>query len=208
MTIKKIILLCAFGIIATAGFTQVNFFGADDDAQTKDFYKRSMHYTAVAVCNFQKFPKFKEDSTFSFPEFNAGAAFLLHLPTNRISFYFDAKVNAKQQYKIYGTKIDNAEKTTTPVLDSVVSYQSLLANVGIARAVTRNWIIYAAVGVSAQNTNFKNKHESGQNFTIPRQGVRHNFGAGVLYVTDKKFTFQLGMDLLDRSINTGIGYTW
>lgn len=193
MTIKKIFFILAFSVFATTSFAQLNFFGADDDALTKDFYKRSMRYTATAVCNF--------------PKFNVGAAFLLHSSSNRISFYFDAKINTKQEYTINGWEIDNIEQTQTPI-SKRVSYQYLLANVGIARAVTRNFILYAAVGVVAQKTDFINTAGSGQNFTIPRQGVQHNFGVGVFYVTNKKFTFQLGMDLFDRSINTGIGYTW
>jgi hypothetical protein len=199
MTIKKIILILSFGVLATSSFAQLNFFGADDDALTKDFYKRSIRYTATAVCNL--------------PKFNVGAAFLLHSPNNRISFYFDAKINTKQKYTIDGWKIDNVGHTQTPI-SKRVTYQYLLANVGIARAVTRNFILYAAVGVCAQNTNFTNNEitqetpYSTQYYTIPRQGLQHNFGVGALYVTNKKFTLQLGMDLFDRSINTGIGYTW
>ncbi len=191
MTIKKIILIFAFGVLSATSFAQINFFGTDDDAQTKDFYKRSMRYTATAVCNF--------------PKFNIGAAFLLHSQQDRISFYFDAKVN-KRTYDIEGFEID-AEQNKLPITESV-KYDYLLANIGIARGVTRNWIIYAAVGVVAQRTDLSNEIGSGRIFTIPRQGLQHNFGVGAFYVTDKKITIQLGMDLFDRSINTGIGYTW
>lgn len=188
MTVKKIIFIITFCALATTSFAQQNFFGADDDALTKDFYKRSMHYTATALCNF--------------PKWNVGAAFMFHSPNDRISFYFDAKINAKQRYTIEGFE------NNTIAISKSVNYQSLLANVGIARAVTRNFILYAAVGVSAQKTDFKNSAGSGKNFEIPRQGLQHNFGIGVFYVTNKKLTFQLGMDLFDRSVNTGIGYTW
>ncbi|MDR1761559.1 MAG: hypothetical protein LBR55_03825, partial [Bacteroidales bacterium] len=186
MTIKKIILILAFGVIATSSFAQVNFFGADDDAQTKDFYKRSMRYTVTALCNF--------------PKYNVGAAFLLHSPYNRISFYFDAKINIQQYYTIDGTEIIDVE--TTNSISKSVRYKYVLANVGIARAVTRNFILYAAVGICAQKTDFSNSAGSNSYYSIPRQGVQHNFSVGVFYVTDKKFTFQLGMDLFDRSINT------
>jgi len=199
MTIKKIILILAFGVIATSSFAQTNFFAADDDAQTKDFYKRSMRYTSTVLGNFSK------------GKIDVGAAFLLHSPNDRISFYFDAKINAKRYYNIAGIEIDNVERTEMPILQKKeVSYQSLLVNVGMARAVTRNFILYAAVGVCAQNTDFKNKATPyyTDNYNIPRQGIQHNLGIGALYVTDKKFTFQLGMDLFDLSINTGIGYTW
>jgi len=207
MTIKKIILIFAFGVVATLSFAQTNFFGADDDAQTKDFYKRSMRYTATVLGNFSK------------DKIGVGTAFLLHSPGDRISFYFDAKINAKPKYTIDIVEFDKIEQTTL-LVDTTIHHISFLANVGIARAVTRNFILYAAVGVSAQKTfaegNFCNPVSNPvsdtryyrKHYNITRQGLQHNFGIGVFYVTDKKFTFQLGMDLFDLSINTGIGYTW
>ncbi|MDR2962444.1 MAG: hypothetical protein LBU90_02205 [Bacteroidales bacterium] len=192
MTLKKIISIVAFGFFAVSGVSQTNFFANDDDALTKDFYKRSLHYTATALCNF--------------PKWNVGAAFVIHSSVNRISFYFDAKINTLQRYTIHGWEFD-AEGQKTAISKSV-PYNNLLVNAGIARGVTRNVMLYAAVGFRAQSTDFTNTAGSGQSFTIPRQGLQHNLGLGVIYITDRKFTFQAGMDLSDLSINTGIGYTW
>lgn len=188
--IQKTGLFLSFMLIAMLGFSQINFFSADiDDSLSTDFYKRNNKITCIVLGNL--------------PSKQVGASFFIHNPTNRISYYIDCKTNIEQRYVISGTEIGG-----TGIQQKKIPYRSINFNVGIARGITRNWFIYGATGIIAQRSYFENESSNAYSYSIPKHGMWYNVGFGGMYVSEMNLSIQAGMDIYDRSINFGIGYTW
>lgn len=183
-------IICTF-CISLSGMAQINFFDSNEkDLATKDFYKRSVKYTVNAII--------------STPNLETGLSFFSHQPIDRVSYYFDFKTNIIGSYDITGEEING-----TGIIQKKVRYRSATTNIGIGHGFTRNLVIYASLGMVAQKTyDFKNTIASGYNFFVSKHGLYPNYGIGLLYVDNSKWSGQFGIDLYDRSISFGCGYTW
>jgi hypothetical protein len=187
---KSYLCIIVLLLLCQVGFSQINFFTTDaDDSLTTDFYKRNKNVTALVLANVKN------------GQF--GASFFVHNSTDRISYYVDCKTNFQTTYVIKGDEINGngtAQKS--------VPYTSFSMNFGVARAFTRNTFVYASTGIVARKTYFENSVGSAYSFIIPNHGMWYNLGFGALYVTNKNFSLQAGVDLFDKSINLGLGYTF
>lgn len=186
---KQFIIALSLLLLTLSGFSQINFFTSDaNDSLTTDFYKRNLKLTALVIGNIQSK--------------DVGASFFIHNPDDRISYYFDFKTNLKSDYVISGTEING-----NGIQQKIIPYRSFICNVGIARGFTRNWFIYGATGFVAKRSYFENSTTDTYSYNIPNHGMWYNLSLGAMYVSDNKISVQAGMDLYNKSINFGLGYT-
>lgn len=171
-------------------YAQINFFtNQSDDSLTTDFYKRSLKTTAIVLGNSKTY--------------DIGVSIFRHNSIDRISLYADFKINTQHRYVITGTEINGLGIT-----QKKIPYRSFSCNIGIARAVTRNWFVYAAPGFVAQRSYFENTVGDAYSYTISKHGMWYNMTFGGLYVADNKLSVQAGMDIFNKNLQIGIGYTF
>lgn len=188
--LKRGLLLLSIGLLSVlSGYAQFNFFtNQDDDSLSTDFYTRSLNYTALAIGNIKTY--------------DVGFSLFIHNQTDRISWYFDCKTNTHSRYVITGTEIEGSGIT-----QKKIPYRSLTCNIGIARAVTRNWFVYAAPGFVAQRSYYTNTVDAAYSYSIPKHGMWYNITCGGMYVSDNRISAQIGMDLYYKTIQIGLGYS-
>lgn len=186
----KIILCFVLAAVSSELFAQVNFFTNEtEDSLATNFYKRDKKLTALIVGNV--------------PSLQFGAACFIHNADNRASYYLEAKSNFNRRYILEGEEC-NGEG----VREKEVAYTTTSYNIGIGRGFTRNWFIYGGVGVVVKHTHYENEVEDNYRYWVTNDGVWFNIVGGAMYVTDKNFSILAGMDLYDRSVTLGFGYTW
>lgn len=189
---QKYLLILLFAIFSCSqtAFCQVNFFTDDEaDSLATNFYQRNKKVTALVVGNL--------------PSFQVGAALFLHNEENRASYFFETKSNFNRRYVINGVEC-YGEGTR----QKEVAYTTSSFTVGLGRGFTRNWFIYGGVGVVVKQTEFDNKVEDNYRYTVPNHGVWFNFVGGAMYVLDNDLSVLAALDLYDRSLTFGFGYSW
>lgn len=191
MRIKGLIIYILGAILMSqTAFSQVNFFTDDEtDTLSTNFYQRNKSITTLAVCNI--------------PSLQVGASFFIHNAENRVSYYLELKSNFSRRYVI-----DGVECYGDGTREKEVAYNATNLNVGLARGFTRNWFIYGGVGVVVKHTSYENEVENNYRYTVPNNGVWFNLVGGVMYVLDNNFSASVGIDLYDRDVTLGLGYTW
>ncbi|HON51791.1 MAG TPA: hypothetical protein P5243_00600 [Bacteroidales bacterium] len=182
------IVVCLVSIHAS--FAQYNFFTAQtNDSLTTDFYKRSLRVTTIVL--------------YQMNVHDIGASFFIHNSLDRISYYIECKTNLPGRYVITGNQLQGLG-----VSQMIVPYRSFSCNIGIARAVTRNWFVYAAPGFVAQRTYYTNTENSLFTYTIPKHGMWYTATFGGMYAANNKLSAQAGIDIFNKNLLVGIGYTF
>ena len=189
ITHKKFLCI-ALILVSIQGFSQINFFTSESfDSLSNNFYSRNSKITCIALGNYSN----KE----------AGAAFVIHNTEDKISYIIGLKTNIPSRYIITGNEIGG-----TGIQQKKIPYRILGFDVGIARGVTRNWMIFATSGFVAQKSYFENSTSDLYAYSIPNHGMWYNLNFGGMYISNNNLSFLAGMDILKRTINIGIGYTW
>lgn len=187
---NRIFIFFLLMLFSIQGFSQFNFFTSDTpDSTSKNFYSQNFSTTIVGVWNIK--------------QKDAGITCLLHNQENKVSYYVSAKTNITSTYTISGNEING-----TGIQQKLIPYRTLDFSVGIARGVTRNWILYIGNGFVAKRSYFENSTTDTYTYSIPHHGMWYNIHIGGMYVTNSKLTLMGGMDTYSRTINFGIGYTW
>lgn len=190
MSKKKVHISFLFAFfISQLAFGQVNFFTDDSmDSLATNFYQRNKKATIVAIMNV--------------PSLQVGAIGFIHNGENKASYFVELKSNFGRHYVVNGEEC-YGEGTRQKDLP----YRTTSLNVGVSRGFTRNWFIYGGFGMVVKRTDFDNKIEDNYRYHIDNQGVWFNVAVGAMYVTDSDFSVLAGMDLYDRSVTLGIGYS-
>ncbi|MBP5723850.1 MAG: hypothetical protein J6X18_09810 [Bacteroidales bacterium] len=187
---NKIYSICFFLFACQMAFGQVNFFTNDDtDSLATGFYQRGKKITVLAAANY--------------PTMQFGAAFFIHNNENKASYYVECKTNGSRRATISGVEC-HGEGTR----EKEIAFTATSFNVGLGRGITKNWFLYAGVGVVLKTTNYENEVEDNYRYTVPYNDVWLNIPLGAMYVIDKNFSIAIGTELYDRCINVGFGYTW
>ncbi|MCQ2959658.1 MAG: hypothetical protein MJ198_05645 [Bacteroidales bacterium] len=177
-------------LLSQATFSQVNFFTDEEtDSLATNFYQRNKQITTMIVGNL--------------PSMQFGTALFIHNAEDKISYYVEAKSDFNRRYVIEGEECNG-----DGIRQKEVAYKTTSLNVGVARGFTRNWFIYAGAGFVLKNTEFENVVENNYRYNVPNNGVWFNMAAGTMYVFDNNFSALVGLDLYDRSVTIGLGYTW
>ncbi|MBR5432906.1 MAG: hypothetical protein IK117_00550 [Bacteroidales bacterium] len=187
---KTVYSVCLFLFCFQLSFSQVNFFTDDEsDSLATNFYQRGKNVTTLLVANY--------------PSMQFGTAFFIHNNENKASYFVEFKTNGSRRSKISGVEC-YGEGTR----EKEIAYTASTFNVGLGRGFTKNWFVYAGVGVVMKITDYENEVEDNYRYTVPYNDVWFNVAVGAMYVMDKNFSVMIGTDLYDRCVNVGLGYTW
>lgn len=191
MNIKTFLLqLLTFVALSQTTWGQVNFFtNEEQDSLAKNFYERGEKITVLAVANI--------------PSLQFGATTFIHNTENKASYFFEIKSNVNRRYVISGEEL-----YADGFRQKEISYTTQSFNTGLARGFSRNWFVYGGFGVIVKHSKFDNQVEDNYRYHIPNQGVWLNIVGGAMYVANNKFSMLAGLDLYDKSITLGFGYTW
>ena len=182
--------LLAFIVLSQTAWGQVNFFtNEEQDSLAKNFYERGEKITVLAVTNV--------------PSLQYGATTFIHNAENKTSYFFELKTNLSRRYVITGEELYG-----DGIRQKEVAYTTQSLNTGFARGFTRNWFVYGGFGVVIKNTKFDNQVEDNFRYHIPNNGVWFNIVGGAMYVANNNVSVLAGLDMYDRSITLGLGYTW
>ena len=193
LSVMKVLRYCfvfLFSLVSFVSYAQVNFFTADtEDSLATNFYQRGKQFSVLPVVNF--------------PTLQTGFVCFLHNETDRASYYFEAKTNVCRRYVIEGEEC-YGEGTR----EKEVGYNTSSFNIGLGRGFTRNWFIYGGVGVVIKKTFYDNEVEDSYRYWVTNEGVWFNLVVGTMFVTNKNISALAGLDLYDRTVTIGVGYTW
>ncbi len=177
-------------LLSVSAIGQVNFFTDDaQDSLATNFYQRNKRFSALVVS--------------SLPTLQTGATVFIHNKENRSSYYVSLKSNFNRRYVVNGE-----ECYGEGVRQKELAYTASSLNVGLARGFTRNWFIFAGFGMLVKQTHYSNVIEDNYRYHISNQGVWLDVAAGTMYVADNGLSLLAGMNLNDRSVTIGLGYTW
>ncbi len=184
-----ILLIVSLSLTQTL-FAQVNFFTNDEtDSLSTDFYQRNCKMTVLAVANV--------------PSLQFGGSLFIHNDEDKISYFLDAKSNFGRRYVIDGVEC-NGEGTR----QKEVSFVENSFNVGFGRGVKRNLLVYGGIGFIVKETKYDNEIENNYRYTVPNHDIWFNLVGGVVYVLKNNMSALVGLDIYDRSLTLGVGYTW
>ena len=184
------ILLLVSIIVTQSVSAQVNFFTNEEaDSSSTDFYLRNKKMTVYAIANV--------------PSLQFGGSLFIHNNDDRISYFFEAKSNFGRRYVIEGEEC-YGEGTR----QKEVSYTASAFNIGFGRGIKRNLLVYGGIGFIVKETRYDNEIENNYRYTVPNHDIWFNIVGGVGYVLNNNISALLGLDLYDRSVTLGVGYTW
>lgn len=190
MNQKRIFIPVFFLLLSLSSIGQVNFFTDDaQDSLATNFYQRDKRFSALVIT--------------SLPSLQTGAIGFIHNNENRSSYYVSVKTNGSRRYVV-----DGEECYGEGVRQKELAYTASSVNFGLARGFTRNWFLMGGLGMLVKRTNFTNKVEDNYRYHITNQGIWLDIFAGTMYVADNGLSLLAGMDLNDRSVTIGLGYTW
>lgn len=186
---KILYILCLVCACMHNIYGQEHFFTESaDDSLTTDFYKRSIRISITANCMIKTY--------------DAGISLTLHNGHDKLSYYMQYLTNTKQSYIVKGNEIAGEQ-----IMEKQIPYSSHLLQIGIAKAVTRNWLIFAAQGFQFQQSAYTPVAYDDFYYSIQKQGMKYAISFGAIYVADNKITASVGIDTFNKLLHLGVGYS-
>ncbi|MFO7868911.1 MAG: hypothetical protein R6U95_06410 [Bacteroidales bacterium] len=189
---KKIIPYTIFVLLfvtgTLAGYGQVNFFTENVDSSAHSFFDRNKTATFTG--------------TYTFPNQTYGVSALIHNNEDYISYYVHAGTNIYSQKTITGTHIENQTQR-----EIAIPYSEFIVHIGLAHAFTKNIFFYVHTGCAYTHNTFSPASHPQYIYSSIPKNMNALLGAGLFYITNTNWTFQLGMHSYKRNFLLGIGYT-
>jgi len=178
-----------FGILFVSNsYGQVNFFTKDVDSSANTFFAREKTITSVA--------------NYSMASQTYGISTLIHNNIDYLSYYFHVSTNVLSHKIVQGTHIESSHMQQTSI-----PYTHIITHFGLAHSFTKNVFFYAHTGFVFTQSNFSNADSPEYVYSHIPSGMNALLGAGLFYITNSNWSFQVGLYSYERNFIFGVGYT-